>query len=89
MVLQYNVNTNTITGTSSGSSVKVTLAGQTVTATVVSGNFNIKLPKISTPGGPYEITFEETPTGKKISLKNILFGDVFFCSGQSKKKNFF
>ncbi len=38
--------------------------------------------KISTPeaGGPYEITISD---GEAITLKNVLIGEVWFCSGQS------
>lgn len=38
--------------------------------------------KISTPvaGGPYEITISD---GEAITIKNILIGEVWFCSGQS------
>ncbi|TMI64556.1 MAG: sialate O-acetylesterase [Bacteroidetes bacterium] len=38
--------------------------------------------KISTPdaGGPYDITISD---GEMITLKNILIGEVWFCSGQS------
>lgn len=38
--------------------------------------------RISTPsaGGPYEITFND---GKKLTLKNVLIGEVWICSGQS------
>lgn len=37
---------------------------------------------IQTPaaGGPYELTFSD---GKKLTLKNVLIGEVWFCSGQS------
>ncbi len=37
---------------------------------------------VSTPaaGGPYEITLSD---GEKITLKNVLIGEVWFCSGQS------
>lgn len=37
---------------------------------------------VSTPsaGGPYEITFND---GELLTLKNILIGEVWFCSGQS------
>lgn len=37
---------------------------------------------IQTPaaGGPYELTFSD---GKKLTLKNVLVGEVWFCSGQS------
>ena len=38
--------------------------------------------RISTPvaGGPYEITFND---GEKHTLKNVLIGEVWICSGQS------
>jgi len=40
------------------------------------------LQKVTTPsaGGPYEISFSD---GEKITLSNILIGEVWFCSGQS------
>lgn len=38
--------------------------------------------KIQTPaaGGPYSITFSD---GEKLTLENVLIGEVWFCSGQS------
>lgn len=38
--------------------------------------------RIATPaaGGPYEIDFSD---GEKLTLKNVLIGEVWFCSGQS------
>ena len=38
--------------------------------------------RVSTPaaGGPYEITFND---GDKLTLKNVLIGEVWICSGQS------
>ena len=38
--------------------------------------------RISTPvaGGPYEITFND---GEKLTIKNVLIGEVWICSGQS------
>lgn len=43
------------------------------------GNWKIK---VSTPsyGGPYEITIAD---GEKVTLKNVLIGEVWVCSGQS------
>ena len=37
---------------------------------------------VSTPkaGGPYEIRFTD---GEELTLKNVLIGEVWFCSGQS------
>lgn len=38
--------------------------------------------RVATPvaGGPYEITFSD---GEKLTLKNVLIGEVWICSGQS------
>ncbi len=44
-----------------------------------SGNFKTKISTPS-PGGPYEITVSD---GEAITLKNILIGEVWLCSGQS------
>jgi sialate O-acetylesterase len=44
-----------------------------------SGHWVIVLPKQKS-GGPFEMTFSAS---NKIQLKNILFGDVWLCSGQS------
>ncbi|WP_242489622.1 hypothetical protein [Bacteroides thetaiotaomicron] len=43
------------------------------------GQWTLALP---TPeaGGPYTITFSD---GEELTLKNILIGEVWFCSGQS------
>jgi len=40
------------------------------------------LVRVATPaaGGPYEITVSD---GEKITIKNVLIGEVWFCSGQS------
>lgn len=43
------------------------------------GNWDIQLPTPAA-GGPYTITFSD---GETLTLKNILLGEVWFCSGQS------
>ena len=43
------------------------------------GNWDIQLPTPAA-GGPYTITFSD---GEALTLKNILLGEVWFCSGQS------
>lgn len=43
------------------------------------GNWKVLIPTPSA-GGPYEITFSD---GETVILKNILIGEVWFCSGQS------
>ena len=38
--------------------------------------------RVATPsaGGPYDITFND---GEKVTLKNVLIGEVWICAGQS------
>ncbi|MBR5184510.1 MAG: sialate O-acetylesterase, partial [Bacteroidales bacterium] len=49
---------------------------------VVADNSGKWFTQIDTPtaGGPYEMTFND---GEKVTLKNILIGEVWICSGQS------
>ncbi|MDQ4140819.1 MAG: sialate O-acetylesterase, partial [Bacteroidota bacterium] len=61
---------------------KITLTFQNKTYHTVAdqdGNWLISLPS-QRAGGPYEMTISGS---NKIILKNILFGDVWICSGQS------
>ena len=84
MILQRDVETNFIFGTASGNVVKISVGGKTVEGNIQGGKFRIKLPRFPA-GGPYNIQAQEFPSQKKIALTNILFGDVYFCSGQSFK----
>ena len=43
------------------------------------GKWSLKIPTPAA-GGAYEITFSD---GKKLQLKNVMIGEVWFCSGQS------
>src|SRR5258706_1022566 len=80
MVLQRNFATP-IWGTASpNQSITLTIAGQTKQATAAAdGKWMIKLDPVK-EGGPYELTVSG-PTS--ITYKNVLFGDVWICSGQS------
>jgi sialate O-acetylesterase len=49
------------------------------TAAGADGKWKIKLPTPAA-GGPYEITFSD---GTALTLKNVLIGEVWLCSGQS------
>lgn len=65
-----------------GATVKITPSwnNQTIKAKAdKEGKFTAKL---ATPeaGGPYSITFDD---GKKLTLHDVLVGEVWFCSGQS------
>ncbi|OQD41931.1 hypothetical protein BUL40_13855 [Croceivirga radicis] len=80
MVLQRNTETTLWGWASPNEQITCKFKGKAykVTANKL-GDWSITLPA-QTAGGPYKITF----TGKnKIELKNILFGDVWVCSGQS------
>jgi len=80
MVLQRNFATP-IWGTATpNQSITLTIAGQTKQATAAAdGKWMIKLDPMK-EGGPYELTISG-PTS--ITYKNVLFGDVWICSGQS------
>ncbi len=62
--------------------VRVSLDGRAVAETVSgrSGAWKAEIPA-QLPGGPHEIEVESG--GEKIKLGNVLFGDVWICSGQS------
>lgn len=47
-----------------------------------SGEFKMRLPQTSA-GGPMDIMAQSHASGEQAVLKNVMFGDVFFCSGQS------
>lgn len=63
-----------------GESVSVEVQGQKVSATAdASGNWSVSLPKLSV-GEPFEISV----SGKnKLTIKDVLVGEVWICSGQS------
>ncbi len=64
--------------------VKATLAGNCAYAvSSVSGEFLLRLPPMDLAGGPYVLTVENTNSGDRIEVKNILFGEVWLASGQS------
>jgi sialate O-acetylesterase len=64
-----------------GEEVTVGIAGQTVSAKADDqGRWKVCLAKLET-GGPLEMTIK-APSGN-VTLKNILVGDVWICSGQS------
>ncbi|MGN6367207.1 MAG: sialate O-acetylesterase [Phycisphaerae bacterium] len=63
-----------------GEQVKVTIAGQTQTATAgADGKWMVHLADLKA-GGPYELTIEGKNT---VTLHDVLVGEVWLCSGQS------
>ncbi|MEY3917980.1 MAG: hypothetical protein RLZZ132_315, partial [Bacteroidota bacterium] len=77
MVLQRDIPVKIWGWANAGEKVTVTFKGKKLRVlTDASGNWSTTLP--ATPaGGPYEIQVNE------IRLKDVLFGDVWLCSGQS------
>ncbi|TCC88474.1 sialate O-acetylesterase [Pedobacter hiemivivus] len=64
-----------------GSTANVTFNSVTYTATVKDdGTWSVNLP-VTKAGGPYDIKIVSAQSS--IILKDVLFGDVWFCSGQS------
>src|SRR4051812_5615969 len=62
-----------------GEEVKVSISGQTLKTTAKDGKWRVDLDSLKV-GGPLELTIE----GKnKVTLKNILVGEVWVCGGQS------
>jgi len=62
--------------------IKVTTSWDKKTYIATSDSLGSWLLKVNTPGagGPYEIRISD---GEAVNLKNILIGEVWFCSGQS------
>lgn len=61
--------------------IKITLAGKTTfTTSDHNGNWKIKFPEL-TVGGPYILSVSDGKSS--VSLKEILVGEVWLCSGQS------
>lgn len=80
MILQRDTKVSIWGSTDAGRSVTVRFKNKLYkTKADNAGNWQLYLPPTSA-GGPYEM---EIRSGNSILLKDILFGDVWFCSGQS------
>jgi sialate O-acetylesterase len=80
MVLQRDMPIR-VWGTAKGAgSVTVKLAGQEATAPVQDGGWQVQLPALPA-GGPHELVV--TLQGATLTLKDVLVGDLWVCSGQS------
>ncbi|MBG6235854.1 sialate O-acetylesterase [Pedobacter sp. CAN_A7] len=80
MVLQRADTTNIWGWASPKENIKLSFKHKTYQTTADQhGKWSIKLPP-QAAGGPYEMTFTAS---NKVILKDILFGDVWICSGQS------
>lgn len=81
MVLQRNHEVPLWGWAGAGQSVEVTFNGKKIAGKAdLEGQWKVKLPATKA-GGPYEISIKSGT--ESIDLTNILFGDVWVCSGQS------
>jgi len=82
MVLQRQMPIRIEGATEPGQTVSVTLNGKNAKSVAnASGNFTVVLPAMEA-GGPYSLTLENN-SGERLSLEDVLIGEVWFCSGQS------
>jgi sialate O-acetylesterase len=80
MILQRETSVNIWGWAKPGEKVKLSFNGKSFeTVTTAQGKWKIILPK-QNAGGPFDMEISGTNT---IKLKNILFGDIWLCSGQS------
>ena len=82
MVLQRNADVAIWGWTDSGSKVTITTTWTGVKFTAVTDKDGKWTATLQTPeaGGPYKIFIND---GERLTLSNILIGEVWFCSGQS------
>jgi sialate O-acetylesterase len=82
MVLQQQSNAAIWGWAKAGSTVKVSSSWNKKNFTATADDKGKWKLKVATPaaGGPYEITISD---GKPLTIKNILIGEVWLCSGQS------
>lgn len=82
MVLQQNTDAALWGKAQPGKKITITTTWSRSKVAVTAGEDGKWFARVATPkaGGPYEITFND---GEKLTLKNILIGEVWICSGQS------
>ncbi len=82
MVLQQQTDAALWGKAEPGAKIVISTTWSKSKVTVRAGEDSCWVARVSTPkaGGPYEITFND---GDKVTLKNVLIGEVWICSGQS------
>ena len=82
MVLQQNTEAAIWGWTDSGNKITITTTWTGVKFTAIPDKDGKWTAKLQTPeaGGPYKIFIND---GEKLTLENVLIGEVWFCSGQS------
>ena len=79
MVLQRETNVPVWGTASEGESITVEFEGQKLTTTAKEGKWKVILKPLKA-GGPFTMTIKGNNT---VTIKNILVGEVWLCSGQS------
>ena len=80
LVLQRDIEVNVWGWATPGDKVTMSFDSKTFeTTTDENGDWNLALPPQKS-GGPYDLRFY---AGKDITVRNVVFGDVWVCSGQS------
>lgn len=80
-VLQQGVKLPVWGTTDSNDKVTVSLAGQEVSAEPKDGRWQVELAPLLADGNPLDMSIRQGD--QKITLKNVLVGDVWVCGGQS------
>ena len=85
MVLQQNTEASVWGWTDQDGKISITTTWTGVKYTATPDKDGKWMLKIPTPpaGGPYKIFISEGSKGEKITLSNVMIGEVWFCSGQS------
>lgn len=83
MVLQRQKPIKIVGTADAGKSVKVTIGDNSVVAAAGKDNVWTAVLPAMEAGGPYTVTVSGAENSKNIVFKDVLIGEVWFCSGQS------
>lgn len=84
MVLQRNAPVPVWGWSAAADVIHVTLLENTYTATAdANGAWRVVLPPVAGSLTPYRVAAQSTQSGMTVALEDVVFGDVYFCSGQS------
>lgn len=85
MVLQQNTEAAIWGWTDQAGNISITTTWTGVKVTVTPDRDGKWMAHVKTPaaGGPYKVFISEGSKGERITLENVMIGEVWFCSGQS------
>jgi sialate O-acetylesterase len=83
MVIQRNAQVNIWSWAPAEKVIEVHFMGKSYSTTVdANGEWLVRL-QTANAGGPYDMVIETGAGAERITVSNILLGDVWLCSGQS------